>query len=79
MQMTILMKTAIVWCVVISLSAIIASAPSLSDRFMNNITTDTLTLFYICGIVFMVAIIAYLVSNYSAIITKRLAVKEPRQ
>jgi hypothetical protein len=79
MQMTILMKTAIVWGAVISLSAIIASAPSLSDRFMNNVTTDTLTLLYVCGIVFMVAIVAYLVSNYSAVITKCLAIKEPRQ
>lgn len=79
MQITILMKTAIVWCAVISLSAIIASAPSLSDRFMNNITSDTLTLFYVCGIVFMVAIVAYLVSNYSVIITKRLAVRKSRQ
>jgi hypothetical protein len=46
---------------------------------MNNITTDKLTLLYVCGIVFMVAIVAYLVSNYSVIITKRLAVKESRQ
>jgi hypothetical protein len=60
-------------------TATTASAPSLSDRFMNNITTDTLTLLHVCGIVFMVAVVAYLVSNYSAITTKRLAVTEPRQ
>jgi hypothetical protein len=75
MQMTLLMKTAIVWGAVISLSAIMASVPSLTERFMSNSTTDGLTLLCVTGIVFVVSIFAYLVRNHS----KRFAVNEPRQ
>jgi predicted membrane channel-forming protein YqfA (hemolysin III family) len=75
MQMTLLKKTVIVWSVVISMFAITASVPSLTERYMNNITTDGLTLLYVSGIVFVVSIVAYLVRNYS----KRLVKNEPRQ
>ena len=75
-KMTLPIKTAIVWSVVVSMFVITAAIPSLTERYMSNITTDGLTLLYVSGIVFIVSIVAYLVRNYS----KRLAVKnEPRQ
>ena len=66
-------KVAIVWGAVLSLAAIIASVPSLTDRFMSNSTTDGLTLLYVTGIMFMGTIVAYLVRNHSTIFTKRFA------
>jgi hypothetical protein len=70
-KITLPMKTAIVWIVVTSILALTASVPSLTERYMNNITTDGLTLLYVSGIVFIISIAAYLVRNYS----KRVAVK----
>ena len=70
-KITLPMKTAIVWIVVTSMLALTASVPSLTERYMNNITTDGLTLLYVSGIVFIISIAAYLVRNYS----KRVAVK----
>ena len=70
-KITLPMKTAIVWIVVTSMLALTASVPSLTERYMNNITTDGLTLLYVSGIVFIISIAAYLVRNY----LKRVAVK----
>lgn len=64
-KMTLPMKTAIVWGVVISMFVITASIPSLTERYMNNITTDGLTLLYVSGIVFIVSISAYIIRNHS--------------
>jgi len=73
--MQTIVKVAIVWGVVLSLAAIIASVPSFSDRFMRNITTDGATAMYVTGIMFMGAIVAYIVRNHSAIVTKRFAIE----
>jgi hypothetical protein len=70
-KITLPLKTAIVWIVVTSMLALTASVPSLTERYMNNITTDGLTLLYVSGIVFIISIAAYLVRSYS----KRVAVK----
>jgi hypothetical protein len=70
-KMTLPMKTAIVWGAVILMYVITAAIPSLTERYINNITTDGLTLLYVSGIVFIISIAAYLVRNYS----KRVAVK----
>jgi hypothetical protein len=70
-KMTLPMKTAIVWGAVILMYVITAAIPSLTERYINNITTDGLTLLYVSGIVFIISITAYLVRNYS----KRVAVK----
>jgi hypothetical protein len=75
-KMTLPIKTAIIWSVIISMLAITAFIPSVNERYMNNITTDGLTLLCVYGIVFLIAIVAYFVRNHS----KHLAVKnEPKQ
>ena len=76
-KMTLPIKTAIVWSVVTSMLAITAFVPSVNERYMNNITTDGLTLLYVSGIVFIISIAAYLVRNYSH--SKHLVKNEPRQ
>ena len=63
-KMTLPIKTAIVWSVVISMFVITAAIPSLTEHYMNNITTDGLTLLYVSGIVFIVSISAYIIRSH---------------
>jgi hypothetical protein len=76
-KMTLPIQTAIVWSVVTLILAITAFVPWVNERYMNNITTDGLTLLYVSGIVFIISIAAYLVRNYSH--SKHLVKNEPRQ
>jgi len=76
-KMTLPIQTAIVWSVVTLILAITAFVPWVNERYMNNITTDGLTLLYVSGIVFIISIAAYLVRNYSH--SKHLVKNEPKQ
>jgi uncharacterized membrane protein len=78
-KMTLPRKTAIVWGVVICMFVITAAIPSLTERYMSNITTDRLTLLYVSAIVFLVSIVVYVIRIIDH--SKHLAAtkNEPRQ